>query len=684
MLTCEDPIFWLSADLDAGQHVEFTVGMPALERFWDTRIDMTVIGPGLENQIARAPGTVQQAWRETMSGDGALVFQSPANQSTCAHVESEEMQGESAIQDGRCHFWERFGDSHNWVLMDTSFDAVEAGTYKFALYTTGLNSAKMWFACCDWPEDFATMYDYPESECAYCGTQASNTAWASHYYESRSMAPYAGFPPYQEYCTPGAEPAEPDPETQCPPEGDTGDTGGDSGANCEMGCVGGVCHSHNIFGECNYQVYWINPAPTLAGGEVHTMQIYTGEAITFSSAGHQMAHNLFQMPGEAETSSCSFGEANEVGNVEDVRIGHTIHYETPGTYYYACGIGCTPTMQSYCHCAMGQRLIVEVADASEGMDCHEHAVAAQPLACSDGDVNAYMLENPDYGAAPGECSETCMQGFLVGLIGFTQGRCADEGYTMLVVESTEVRPEGSPMPMTVRIMAMPTRRLEYRHALQRQTVRGRRLLTTCTDGQVNAYIIGNSDWGLEPDHCGEFCTSPFVLQRMEGASEGSCLDKGFPVPDGDIEVMPPGSPTSIDLDIYHLDSGGTACHCHSYEEILCGPDGDPLYDEHIREIENECTGVLEGSETTCPFLCFQPFEVLHLHYIECGYRTKDATYLAVAATGMCHVGASLPFGAPCTPVAIDSPAPAPAPGGGFCVTIRQSLAEQLRARPCPM
>jgi len=89
------------------------------------------------------------------------------------------------------------------------------------------------------------------------------------------------------------------------------------------------------------------------------------------------------------------------------------------------------------------------------------------------------------------------------------------------------------------------------------------------------------------------------------------------------------------------------CHCHSYEEILCDAAGDALYNEHVEELERYCAGVIDGSESVCPYNCFQPFEVMHLNYLECSTRPKHALYLSVEATQKCHMAAKAPYGTPC-------------------------------------
>ena len=101
-------------------------------------------------------------------------------QSTCGHLASEIMFKESAVKEERCHFYEPFGGSNLWVVLDEELAAPEAATYQIAVYETNGRTAKASFACCDWPEDFITSFDIPETECDVCGAHpAENPAWSN-------------------------------------------------------------------------------------------------------------------------------------------------------------------------------------------------------------------------------------------------------------------------------------------------------------------------------------------------------------------------------------------------------------------------------------------------------------------------------------------------------------------------
>ena len=122
---------------------------------------------------------------------------------------------------------------------------------------------------------------------------------------------------------------------------------------------------------------------------------------------------------------------------------------------------------------------------------------------------------------------------------------------------------------------------------------------------------------------------------MTGVEIGSCVDLGFVYGATVKTVSPPGSPQDVEVTVVSkierssTRQAGTeksTCHCHSYEEIVCPENetpADTLYAEHIEEIEAYCQGILDGTETDCPYKCFQPMEVLHLHYLECPGREVD-------------------------------------------------------------
>jgi hypothetical protein len=191
-------------------------------------------------------------------------------------------------------------------------------------------------------------------------------------------------------------------------------------------------------------------------------------------------------------------------------------------------------------------------------------------------------------------------------------------------------------------------------------------------GKVRVFTIDNAAYGaMDETECSEFCTPAISVQFMEGVDEGNCADQGYTENMGEKTVT---LPTGQDITVHVKSNQETStCHCHSYEEISCPANeapGDTLYDEHIDEIETFCTGILDGTEEDCPYQCFQPMEVLHLHYIECPSREVDPTYLLVNATAKCHIAASVPTGEDCPVVDLGGGEESvdPMPGDGFQLT----------------
>lgn len=56
---------------------------------------------------------------------GVALYRSPQDQSTCDHLTAGPMIASSSVVDGRCHFFEPFGGSNSWVLLDQTLEAVE-------------------------------------------------------------------------------------------------------------------------------------------------------------------------------------------------------------------------------------------------------------------------------------------------------------------------------------------------------------------------------------------------------------------------------------------------------------------------------------------------------------------------------------------------------------------------------
>ena len=600
--TCDHPIQWYEvSNVEPTQELKFTVTVPVLERFQDVRMAVTILGPGLPQlpDSSNVPGTraiIPDEIRQyaTQNNVGGVIFLSPDTQSTCDHLTNMEMIVESSVKSGRCHFYEPFGDSNLWVVLDDILrvPATAGGTYKIAVYEQYGSTAKASFACCDWPEDFVTQYNIQDTECEVCGTDPTkNPAWLSLFYEEKTMINFGGYPPKQN-CLVNSSPIPLPGGTKCPRFIDVDDNdsaGGNQAQNCNLGCTtDGECHSHNVYGECTHVLDW-SLEPKFGNAPVKNVIIFKGDTIRFKSDdGDNLVHDLYQLVDDDRSyQECDFVGSKSLAGIEDISIGYDVTFDQPGTYYFTCSIGCggTPSMSgntaqtrqadgsssSSCHCTMGQKLTVEVKDPTEGLQCHTHEVGSQ---------------HTHNGGSRRMASETA-----------------------------------SPL--------------------------------TCPAGMDNARIVNEPTYGaMNENECAEQCASPNAISFMTGVEVGSCVDLGYSYNAVTSTVRPPGSPVEIQVRVTTNNenrkptgiSSSSTCHCHSYEEIKCSGDDDKLYDEHIAEIEEYCQGILGGSEIDCPYKCYQPMEVLHLHYIECPSRPIHPTYAAIDATNMCHIAAAAPSG----------------------------------------
>jgi hypothetical protein len=76
--------------------------------------------PALTDDV-NVPEEVRQYSLET--GFGVLLINSPQDQTTCDHLASDLMKQESSVVDGRCLFYDQFGGSNSWVVMDETVPA---------------------------------------------------------------------------------------------------------------------------------------------------------------------------------------------------------------------------------------------------------------------------------------------------------------------------------------------------------------------------------------------------------------------------------------------------------------------------------------------------------------------------------------------------------------------------------
>ena len=146
---------WLEGDVDKDQLMYFTVLVPVLKRFADVRMSVVFLGPGLPSldsqDTSSVPTTIVDYAQSQGAGNvGMQIFKSAQDQSTCAHVTSSYMLDFVDIADDRCRFYEAFGAMEDWVLMDETLVAPQAGLYKIAVYVEGGTTAKASFSGLDW------------------------------------------------------------------------------------------------------------------------------------------------------------------------------------------------------------------------------------------------------------------------------------------------------------------------------------------------------------------------------------------------------------------------------------------------------------------------------------------------------------------------------------------------------
>ena len=161
--------------------------------------------------------------------------------------------------------------------------------------------------------------------------------------------------------------------------------------------------------------------------------------------------------------------------------------------------------------------------------------------------------------------------------------------------------------------------------------------------------IANKMFKSGEGECTQMCVPTAALQWVSSITEaGTCHAVGYyedaAIPKQTMQFNPNAPPMEL---MIKAKPSNEPCHCHSYEEILCSAEGDDLYDEHIDEITKYCGGVVAGNDKICPYNCFQPFEVLHLHYLSCKYRKPHELFLKVQKTELCHLATRSKDGSEC-------------------------------------
>jgi len=169
---CTNRGTWISFENTGGADSSFYVGVlvPVIDRFRDVRPNALLIGPGL-------PSLNDEEWNivpEEVQADpvwgnaeyGAILLQSPEDQTTCDHL-GTVMSEASTVRNGRCDFYEPFGGSNSWPTLDADNNIlpVAGATYYVAVWIRDNMSSKLSIALGTWVEDFRTPFEVDEPSC---------------------------------------------------------------------------------------------------------------------------------------------------------------------------------------------------------------------------------------------------------------------------------------------------------------------------------------------------------------------------------------------------------------------------------------------------------------------------------------------------------------------------------------
>jgi hypothetical protein len=109
---------WLAFAVEAGTRLDLSLGVPVIERLVDYRPDLAVLGPGLPPID--------------------LPFEVPPN--------SGGMLFETSVLGAPDSFHEPFTGTDSWILLETSVDLPESGTYYIVAWPSSALAGKLWVA----------------------------------------------------------------------------------------------------------------------------------------------------------------------------------------------------------------------------------------------------------------------------------------------------------------------------------------------------------------------------------------------------------------------------------------------------------------------------------------------------------------------------------------------------------
>merc|ERR1719424_2263802 len=121
-LDCRHRAVWMSFENPRPGFAFYVgVGSPTLERNKALRADALIIGPGLPQLTAEEEALLPQQVKTDAAyraaGVGAVLRRSPQDQTTCAHL-GPTMTRNSKVVNNRCDFYEPYGATHSWRLLD--------------------------------------------------------------------------------------------------------------------------------------------------------------------------------------------------------------------------------------------------------------------------------------------------------------------------------------------------------------------------------------------------------------------------------------------------------------------------------------------------------------------------------------------------------------------------------------
>lgn len=141
-----------------------------MERYEDVRANALIIGEGLpqldEEVFANLPEEIRNDPVWNSSDVGAYYHEAPQDQSTCDHLGSVMFEA-STVLNGRCDFYEPFGRTHSWRVLDADNNSISVpnATYYVAMFLQEDVSAKFGVALGTWVENFWTQYELDTPGC---------------------------------------------------------------------------------------------------------------------------------------------------------------------------------------------------------------------------------------------------------------------------------------------------------------------------------------------------------------------------------------------------------------------------------------------------------------------------------------------------------------------------------------